>query len=123
MLRQGILGRLAVVDLDGPDIFPINYAVDHASIVFRTAAGKKLSAAAHRPVAFEVDGYQAGDATAWSVVVRGRTQEIREKDEIIEAMSLSLLPWQEGRKPRYLRVVPAVVTGRRLHLSGGTGAA
>jgi uncharacterized protein len=37
-------------------------------------------------------------------------------------MSLPLLPWQEGNKPWFLRIVPANVTGRRLHVRGGAQA-
>ncbi len=119
LLRQGVIGRLAVVADDGPDIFPINYVVDHGSIVFRTAAGRKFSSSTGQPVAFEVDGYDDGDATAWSVVVRGRTHEIRDTDEVIEALALPLFPWHAGPKPRFMRISAAAVTGRRLHVTGG----
>ena len=119
LLRQGVIGRLAVATDEGPDIFPINYVVDHGSIVFRTAAGRKFSSSAGQPVAFEVDGYDDGDATAWSVVVHGRSREIRDTDEVIEALSLPLFPWHSGPKPRFMRVSPASITGRRLHISGG----
>lgn len=119
LLRQGVIGRLAVVTDEGPDIFPINYVVDHGSIVFRTAAGRKFSSSAGQPVAFEVDGYDDSDATTWSVVVHGRTHEIRDTDEVIEALSLPLFPWHNGPKPRFMRVSPASITGRRLHISGG----
>lgn len=119
LLRQGVIGRLAVVTDDGPDIFPINYVVDHGSIVFRTAAGRKFSSSAGRPVAFEVDGYdQDEDATAWSVVVHGRSHEIRDTDEVIEAIELPLAPWHAGPKPRFVRLEVAEVTGRRLHVAG-----
>ncbi|MEP7331564.1 MAG: pyridoxamine 5'-phosphate oxidase family protein [Terracoccus sp.] len=119
LLRQGVIGRLAVVTDDGPDIFPINYVVDHGSVVFRTAAGRKLSSSSGQPVAFEVDGYDAEYATAWSVVVHGLTHEIRDTDEVIEALALPLLPWQAGPKPRLMRITAAQVTGRRLHVAGG----
>lgn len=120
LLRHGIIGRLAVVVDGEPDIFPINYVVDHGTIVFRTDAGRKLSAAAHRPVAFEVDGYDQRDAVAWSVVVHGVGAEIRETDDVIEAMGLPLDPWQEGSKARFMRIAASAVTGRRIHVRGGT---
>ncbi len=42
---------------DHPDIFPINYKVDHGTLVFRTAEGTKLHAATgDTPVALEADG-------------------------------------------------------------------
>ena len=119
LLRQSTFGRLAVVVDGEPDIFPVNYVVDHGTIVFRTDTGRKLSAAAGRPVAFEVDAYEPRYAVAWSVVVRGVGAEIREMDEVIEAMDLPIAPWQEGRKARFIRIRPSVVSGRRVHVSPG----
>jgi nitroimidazol reductase NimA-like FMN-containing flavoprotein (pyridoxamine 5'-phosphate oxidase superfamily) len=116
LLRKVAFGRLAVVVDGEPDVFPVNYVVDHGTIVFRTDTGRKLSAAAGRPVAFEVDGHDPGYAVVWSVVVRGVGAEIREMDEVIEAMELPLTPWQEGRKARFIRIRPSAVTGRRVHL-------
>lgn len=60
---------MAVATDDAADIFPINFVVDHGTVVFRTAAGTKLLAAlGNRAVALEVDGFDAGARTAWSVV-------------------------------------------------------
>ena len=42
LLREAVVGRLAVMSDDRPDIFPVNHLVDHESVVFRTAAGSKL---------------------------------------------------------------------------------
>jgi nitroimidazol reductase NimA-like FMN-containing flavoprotein (pyridoxamine 5'-phosphate oxidase superfamily) len=122
LLRQSPVGRLAVVVAGDPDIFPINYVVDHGSVVIRTAAGTKLAASKGRQVAFEADGYDLSDGTAWSVVLKGQAEEILEVSETISAMALPLLPWQEGNKPYFLRVVAASVTGRRLHVRGGSHA-
>ena len=116
LLRHGVIGRLAVVVDGEPDIFPVNYVVDHASIVFRTEGGRKLAGTANRPVAFEVDGYDPAEALAWSVVVHGVGAEIREMDEVIEALDLPLVPWQEGHKARFVRIQASAVTGRRIHL-------
>jgi nitroimidazol reductase NimA-like FMN-containing flavoprotein (pyridoxamine 5'-phosphate oxidase superfamily) len=119
MLRETPVGRLAVTTDEGPDIFPINFVVDGGSIVFRTAAGTKLSAANRQRVAFEADGYDASLGTAWSVVVKGRAVPVATTDESIDVHSLPLLPWQHGNKPWFIRIVPATVTGRRIHVGGG----
>ena len=58
LLRSAEVGRLAVVVNHRPEIFPINFVVDHATVVFRTAGGTKLEWGAGRDVAFEVDGYE-----------------------------------------------------------------
>ena len=111
-LRQATVGRLAVVVDGEPDIFPISFVADHGSIVFRTAAGTKLTASAGRPVAFEIDG--PGSPGGWSVVVRGIAHEVRETAEAIEVLSLPLVPSHGGPKPRLMRIEPSSVTGRRL---------
>jgi uncharacterized protein len=119
LVRDSVVGRLAVTVAGSPDIFPVNPIVDHGTIVFRTSAGTKLAAAKGRDVAFEVDGYDAGTAQAWSVVVKGRAQEIVDVAETLRALHLPLFPWEPGRKPRFVRIEPTTVTGRRFAVTGG----
>ena len=119
LLRESVVGRLAVTVDGSPDIFPVNPVVDHGTIVFRTTAGTKLAATKGRDVAFEVDGYDVGTAQAWSVVVKGRAFEILEIEETLRALRLPLYPWQPGRKPRFVRIEPTTVTGRRFVVDGG----
>jgi hypothetical protein len=117
LLRQVELGRLAVVVDGTPDIFPVNHFVDHGTLVFRTADGTKLAAAlTGAPVAFEADGFdrEAGEAgEAWSVVMKGPASEINDVDELIETFDLPLAPWQGSAKPRFVRISPEQITGRR----------
>jgi uncharacterized protein len=117
LLRQVELGRLAVVIDGAADIFPVNHIVDHGALVFRTADGTKLTAAlSGLTVAFEADGFdrEAGEAgEAWSVVVKGTASEIRDSDELIETFQLPLAPWQGSAKPRFVRISPQQITGRR----------
>ncbi len=102
-----------------PDIFPVNFVVDHGTVVFRTAAGTKLAAARTEDVAFEVDGYDAETAQAWSVVLKGHASEVWEVDESIRALRLPLFPWQPDRKPRFVRIEATSITGRRFVVAGG----
>ena len=90
LLRDSVVGRLAVTVVGSPDIFPVNPIVDHGSIVFRTSAGTKLAATKGKEVAFEVDGYDTETARAWSVVVKGQANEILEVEEILRALRLPL---------------------------------
>ena len=114
LLRASVVGRLAVSITDHPDIFPINYVVDHGSIVFRTAEGTKLAAAVlGRGVAFEVDGYDEPSGEAWSVVVKGHAVEIERMQEIFDATDLPLFSWQAAPKHRFVRIEPVAITGRR----------
>ena len=117
LLRSADVGRLAVSILERPDIFPVNHVVDHGRIVFRTAAGTKLAAAVlGRAVAFEVDGYDPDAGEAWSVVVKGRARELEAMQDVFDACDLPLFPWSYGAKPRFVRIEPDSVTGRRFHV-------
>ncbi|CAG7619138.1 pyridoxamine 5'-phosphate oxidase family protein [Rhodococcus opacus] len=114
LLRTESIGRLAVWVDDHPDIFPLNYAVDHGTLVFRSGRGTKVSAAlSDAPVALEVDGYEAPSREAWSVVIKGRAEGIREIDELMDTVDLPLFPWQAGAKNLFIRLVPTHVSGRR----------
>lgn len=113
-LRTEAYGRLAVIDEDGPSIYPVNVLVDHATLVFRTAEGAKLTALrADQRVAFEVDGFEAESGDAWSVAIRGDANEIVIPREAVQVTELDVTPWQTGPKPVFVRVVPTSVTGRR----------
>ena len=116
LLRSAEVGRLAVSINNHPDVFPVNFVVDHGSVVFRTAEGTKLAAAVlGQAVAFEIDGLDpTGDA--WSVVVKGQAVEIERMQELFDAAELPLYPWLASPKPRFVRIVPEVVTGRRFHV-------
>lgn len=119
-VRQAVVGRLAVIRRDGqPDIFPVNFVDDQGTVVFRSNRGTKRSAARDGTVAFEVDGADAATQEAWSVVIVGTVVEIKDTDEIIDAMGLHLLPWHDGPKPHYLRLIPHNVTGRRFRVRIG----
>ncbi|WP_026554410.1 pyridoxamine 5'-phosphate oxidase family protein [Arthrobacter sp. 35W] len=118
LLRGVSVGRLAVWVADHPDIFPINYTVDHGTLVFRTGEGTKLAAALDEtPVALEADGVDADTGIAWSVVVKGSTAPINSTDEVLDSFSLMLFPWQSGHKDAFIRISPTSVTGRRFRVT------
>lgn len=118
LLRSAGVGRLAVWVEDHPDIFPVNFVVDHGTLVFRTAEGTKLSGAlSEAPTALEIDGYDEPSARAWSVVVKGRCEQVRRSEDLLDTVDLPLLPWQAGRKGRFVRLLPDLVTGRRFPLA------
>ena len=118
LLEANTVGRLAV-DVGGqPDIFPINYVVDHGSIVFRTGAGTKLAAAVlMRHVAFEIDGYDPADRSVWSVVIKGFATELERLTDILTAEDLPLYPWIATIKPSFVRIDARDVSGRRFHVA------
>ncbi len=117
LLRGSVVGRLAIAIANHPEIFPINYVVDHGTVVFRTAEGTKLAGAVlGTGVAFEADGLDTWAKQAWSVVVKGRATEILAMQELFDAADLPLFPWLASPKHRFVRIVPDEVTGRRFHV-------
>lgn len=115
LLRTADVGRLAVQLVDGGvDIFPVNFVVDEGTIVLRTASGTKLDSIGHEPlVAFEVDHFDWYEGTAWSVVVKGRTAVVTDRNELLGLANVMLGSWQSGRKPFFVRICPSTMTGRR----------
>ncbi|WP_104182342.1 pyridoxamine 5'-phosphate oxidase family protein [Arthrobacter sp. B0490] len=134
LLRQAPLGRLALCVDGHPEIFPINFVVDHGTLVYRTSEGTKSSAAEKAPAAMEADGFYTGAApgsargddenetrgqdtarpqdTMWSVVVKGRAATIALTSEVLDSVQLPLHPWEGGRKDRFMRLVPETISGR-----------
>jgi len=112
LLSGGSLGRL-VTCVDGqPEIFPVNFVVQHRTILFRTAEGTKLvSTAINNNVLFEADDHNV--AEGWSVIVKGVARSMRTDDEIAEAEKAQLLPWIATVKPHYVRIRPMSISGRR----------
>lgn len=116
LLASSALGRL-VTSVDGnPAIFPVNFVVQHRTILFRTALGTKLvSAAINNNVLFEVDGYSLSEG--WSVIVSGVARSIRGEEDIAEAEQAGLISWTGSEKQHYVRIRPRSVTGRRFGFS------
>ncbi|WP_028280815.1 pyridoxamine 5'-phosphate oxidase family protein [Arthrobacter sp. H5] len=113
LLRAAVIGRLAVWVDGHPDIFPLNYTVDHGTVVFRTRDGTKLAGAlSDAAVALEIDGYNAETSRAWSVVVKGRAEEVQGITDLMDTVDLPLFPWQAGEKNRFVRINPTIITGR-----------
>jgi uncharacterized protein len=117
LLRTATVGRLAIVVSHRPEIFPINFVVDHSTVVFRTAEGTKLDWSAGRDVAFEVDGYEPETGEAWSVVIKGLAREIKQMYEALEALELPLHPWHPSSKPHIVRIEPEDISGRRFRVA------
>ncbi len=115
LLAREHLGRVATVDDRGPVMFPVNFVLDRHMVVFRTDAGTKLDVAGRGSrVAFEIDGTDAAAHTGWSVVVRGEAVEVTNPAEVARLRKLPLDSWAPGAKTHYVRVLPAVLTGRRI---------
>jgi len=103
---------------DHPDIFPVNFRVDHGAVVFRTGEGAKLAALKDREqVVFEVDGFTENGAVMWSVVVKGKRELLQKTEDLLDAVSLHVFPWEAGSKDHFVRILPNSVTGRRFTIA------
>ena len=114
-LGRGGIGRVAVTIKALPAIFPVNYAVLDGDVVFRSADGSKLNAAAnHAVVAFEVDDSETMSHTGWSVLVVGHAHVVSEPDDLARVAALPLSPWSPGADDAYVRIATSVISGREL---------
>jgi nitroimidazol reductase NimA-like FMN-containing flavoprotein (pyridoxamine 5'-phosphate oxidase superfamily) len=111
------LGRLVLVDDRGPIALPVNFVLDQHTVLFRSDEGTKLDVAGRGArVAFEIDGVDEATRTGWSVLVRGEAAEVTDPVELARARELPLYPWAPGPKRRYIRILPTLLTGRRIDL-------
>lgn len=101
------------------------------AILFRTAPGTKLSAAANGAVvAFETDHYEPGDRSGWSVLAVGRSEVVHDLDVAFKVVDAGLEPFAGGVRTAIVRIEPELVSGRRIvhgqpapHPGGVDGAA
>ena len=117
LLAGAELGRLGVVVDGRPEIFPVNHVFDEAghSVLFPSCRdGTKLEAALDWPwVAFEVDG-EDPEVGGWSVLVVGHAEEVTDPEAIACAVRRRHVPWGSPETARWIRIVPAKTTGRRI---------
>lgn len=115
MLRANEFGRLAFHLAGEVHLAPINYAVDHDTLLFRTAEGSKLLGVEMNPdVAFEIDEFDEHHAR--SVVIRGVARHLGE-DEEHRAENVPLRPWVPTLKYDVVEIRPTEITGRAFELA------
>jgi nitroimidazol reductase NimA-like FMN-containing flavoprotein (pyridoxamine 5'-phosphate oxidase superfamily) len=115
LVRKADIGRVAVVVAGRPEIFPVTFAVDDDTIVFRTDRGTKLRALLDQPrTCFEVDGVGRELWSGWSVMVKGTAHEVTTASEAAQLAGVEVRSWAHGDKTSWIRIVPDEVTGRRL---------
>jgi len=114
LLASQTVGRVGVCG-GRPGVFPVLFALLGGDVVFRTAPGEKLIAAAlNRALVFEVDEFDVASRSGWSVNVVGAAQEIDDPGERSRAGALGLEPWAGEVRDRYVRIRATEVTGRRI---------
>lgn len=110
------VGRIAVVHEGFPVVFPVNYQLigvdERPAIALRTRPGNSIDHPGD-PVAFQIDGLDAGHDTGWSVLVRGRLVRIAPHQ------TLDPRPFIHDDRDAWRLVLPHAITGRRLLASPG----
>ncbi|MEN2740313.1 pyridoxamine 5'-phosphate oxidase family protein [Microbacterium sp. X-17] len=115
-LEEAEYGRVVTSAAGQIDIFTVNHRPDGRTILFRTAAGTKLvELTIHSDVIFQIDGKD--DDEAFSVVVKGRAEELQTSRETEAAEHSGVHPWAPEEKDRWVRITPREVTGRSFHLA------
>jgi nitroimidazol reductase NimA-like FMN-containing flavoprotein (pyridoxamine 5'-phosphate oxidase superfamily) len=109
------IGRIVFSDQALPAVQPVNFLLDDGCVIFRTGEGTKLAAVLRDTVvAFEIDDYDAGTESGWSVTVVGRAESVNDTAETARLARLPLRTWAPGNRDRFIRVHPEYISGRRI---------
>lgn len=114
LLGQHHLGRVAFLRDGAPELLPVNYVLHEGTVVFRTGDGGLLAQTHRADVAFQVDHVDPGWGTGWSVVVRGKAEEVWQIAELNRLRQLELRPWAPGERAHYVGIAPRAIVGRRI---------
>lgn len=115
LLGSAEVGRVGVVVDGQPLIFPVNHVLEGRSVIVRTDSARILGGASLAKVAFEVDSFDAGARSGWTVLVEGIGHDVTDAlDATSEHLqTVPVTPWAPGPKPRLLRIDVRTITGRR----------
>ncbi|ULN47413.1 pyridoxamine 5'-phosphate oxidase family protein [Mycolicibacterium goodii] len=111
LLASVPIGRFVTTIGTRLEIFPVNFAVQDRTVLFRTAEGTKLiTAIMSDRVLFEADGHTVTDG--WSVILRGTAELLQTAEDIAVAERTQLMSWTSPAKRRYVRITPKEISGR-----------
>ena len=114
LLRTQRVGRVGL-SCGRPAVLPVLYGLLDGAVVFRTAPGEKLIAAAlNRDVVFEVDLIDLTQSSGWSVNVLGWAEEVTDPDELARVEALGLESWAGEFRDRIIRIHAEAISGRRI---------
>jgi uncharacterized protein len=120
LLESHHFGRIAINDDGGPIVLPVNFVLDQGSVLFRTDEGTKLEAALRlRRATFQVDHVDEAHRLGWSVMVRGKITEVSDPGELARVREIPLDPFAGGTRPRYVRILSASISGRKVDIPEG----
>lgn len=117
LLATREFGRIGLAAEPYPLILPVNYALDGDAVIIRTGSSTITAAPGRARVAFEVDAVDEHARTGWSVLVQALAEEVTgsARDELVERLhAAGGAPWAPGEHGHWIRLVPEVITGRRI---------
>lgn len=109
------VGRL-IIPGDDPYVIPVNYTAIDGHVLFRTERRAPIDEIVGRPVVFEVDMFDDGSRSGWSVVVRGIAADVTAESDLEQGTSSGAVPqpWAPGDRSCVIRITTDGVTGRLL---------
>ncbi|MER7673298.1 pyridoxamine 5'-phosphate oxidase family protein [Kitasatospora sp. NPDC096128] len=109
------IGRIALPVRPGPAVYPVNYVVDQATFAYRTGEHTATAPEPGAEVSFQVDRIDEYLGRGWSVLALGSVQYVDDPEELHRLDGLpGAAPWAGGDRPRWVRIRPAEISGRRL---------
>lgn len=115
LLAPGGVGRVAFATAAGTAVLPVNFAMVHGAIVFRTGEGTALAAHADDEMAFEADHIDEANSQGWSVLVNGRANRVRFPEDMRYLQNNARIsPWAGGDREVYIRLTADTISGRRI---------
>jgi nitroimidazol reductase NimA-like FMN-containing flavoprotein (pyridoxamine 5'-phosphate oxidase superfamily) len=123
LLREVKFGRVAVVTDEGrPEIFPVNFVLHDRTVVFVTGSAVLQARAPLGHVAFEADCVDASTHEGWDVVVSGEGADITGAvdTQSLLARSDRVEQWAPVHRDRWISVINARFTGRRLYTTAAS---
>jgi uncharacterized protein len=115
LLASVPVGRIVYTRRAMPAVELVNYTIDGGDIVVAAVADGKLAAATRGTVvAFEADELDLGRHRGWSVTAVGYSREVTDPGDLARLRRVGPRPWAPGEREHFIRITPAILTGRRL---------
>lgn len=115
LLASVPVGRIVYTRRAMPAVELVNYTIDGGDIVVAAVADGKLAAATRGTVvAFEADELDLGRHRGWSVTAVGYSREVTDPGDLARLRRVGPRPWAPGEREHFMRITPAILTGRRL---------
>jgi uncharacterized protein len=106
------VGRVAYCDDLGPVVLPVNYTLDHDTVLIQVSPHSVLGRRLQGRASFEIDDFDDYNESGWSVLVRGEASYVDAGD--LPADAGRPHSWAEGQRTLHVRITPSLISGRRL---------